>query len=66
MPSDNSTDLGANQVRGLEQQKDGHIHIYSPVLLFPGLNPDFISWGRFQLLLQDLVTIVDDARYGIS
>ena len=38
MPSDNSTDLGANQVSGLEQLKDGHPRIYSPVLLYPGLD----------------------------
>ena len=43
MPSDNSTDLGANQVSGLEQLKDGHPRIYSPVLLYPGLNTDVIS-----------------------
>ena len=61
MPSDNSTDLGANQVSGLEQLKDGHPRIYSPVLLYPGLNTDVISEGWFQLLLQDLsVSNIDD------
>ena len=66
MPSDNSTDLGANQVSGLEPQKDGHLHIYSPALLYPGLNTDVISEGWFQLLPQDFVSNVDDSRDGIS
>ena len=56
MPSDNRADLGANQVSGLEPQKDGHPHKYSPVLLYPGLNTDVISEGWFQLLLQDFVS----------
>ena len=56
MPSDNSTDLGGNQVSGLEQHKDGHIHIYSPVLMYPGLNTELISVGWFQLLPQDFVS----------
>ena len=38
VPSDNSTDLGGNQVSGLEQHNDGHLHIYSPVPLYPGVD----------------------------
>ena len=38
VPNDNSTDLGGNQVSGLEQHNDGHLHIYSPVLLYAGQN----------------------------
>ena len=56
VPSDSSADLGVNQVSGLEQHKDGHIHIYSPVLLYPGLNTEFISVGWFQLLPQTFVS----------
>ena len=64
MPSDNSIDLGANQVSGLEPQKDGHLHIHSPALLYPGLNTDVISEGLFQLLPQDFVSNVEDSRNG--
>ena len=38
MPCDNSNDPGSSQVTGVEHHNDGHIHIYSPVLLYPGLN----------------------------
>ena len=37
-PNDNSNHPGGNQVPGLEQHNDGRLHMYSPVLLFPGLN----------------------------
>ena len=47
-PSDNSYDPGGNQVPVLEQYKDEHQLIYSPVLLYPGLNTSFISERRFQ------------------
>ena len=66
VPNDNSTDLGGNQVSGLEQHKDGHLHIRSPLLLYPGLKTDIISEGLFQLLLQDFVSNIDEHRYGIN
>ena len=49
MPSDNNTDLGGNQVTGLDQHKDGHLCIYSSVLLYLGLNTYFLSETRFEL-----------------
>ena len=52
VPSGNSTDLGGNQESGLEQHNDGHIHIYSPVLVYPGLN----TWIR--LLTEELIELV--------
>ena len=44
------------QVPGLEQNKGGQLHVYSPVLLYPGLNAHSVCEGRFQLLLQDFVS----------
>ena len=66
MPSDNSTDLGENQVSGLELHKDGHIHIYSPVLLYPGRNTEFISVDGFSYCHRILsVRNIYEYRYGI-
>ena len=58
VPSDNSTDLGANQVRGLEQHKDGHLHIYSPALRYAGLNTliSFVTEGLIKSMVQDFVS----------
>ena len=39
VPCNNSNDPGNSQVTGgVVRHNDGHIHIYSPVLLYPGLN----------------------------
>ena len=54
-PSDNSYDPGGNQVPVLEQYKDEHLLIYSPVLLYPGLNTYFISERRFPILVEHFV-----------
>ena len=41
--NDKSYDPGSNQVPVLEQYKDGHLHLYSPLSLYPGLNTHFLS-----------------------
>ena len=38
VPSVNSDDPGSNKVPVPGEHKDGHLHIYSPVLLYPGLD----------------------------
>ena len=47
-PGNNRNDPGDNQVTGLEQHKDGHLHIHAAVLLLNGLNPYFFSGQMFQ------------------
>ena len=47
-PGNNRSDLGDNQVPGLEQHKDGHQHIHTAVLLLTGLNPYFYYGLMFQ------------------
>ena len=42
MPGDKSNDSGGIQVHVLEQHKNGHIHMYSNVLLYPWLNTYFV------------------------
>ena len=58
VPNDNSTDLGGNQVSGLEQHNDGHLHIYSPVLLYAGQNTwiSFVTEESIKLVVQDFVS----------
>ena len=46
VPGDKSNDSGGNQVPVLEQHKNDHIHIYSSVLLYPGLNTYFVVDGE--------------------
>ena len=48
-PGNNRNDPGDNQVTGLEQHKDGHLHIRTAVvLLLTGQNPYFLSAQMFQ------------------
>ena len=47
-PGNNRNDPGDNQVTGLEQHNDGHLHVQSAVLLLTGLNPYFSSGQMFQ------------------
>ena len=53
--NDNSNDPGGNQIPVLEQDKDDHLHIYSPLMLYIGLNTYFISERRFPILLEHFV-----------
>ena len=48
-PGNNRNDPGDNHVTGLEQHKDGHLHIRTAVvLLLTGKNPYFLSAQMFQ------------------
>ena len=48
-PGNNRNDPGDNQVTGLEQHKDGHLHIRTAVvLLLTGQNPYFLYAQMFQ------------------
>ena len=47
-PGNHRNDHGDNQVTGLEQHKDGHLHIHSAVLLLTGQDPYFSSGQMFQ------------------
>ena len=41
-PGNNRNDPGDNQVTGLDQHKDGHLHIHTAILLLTGLNLSLI------------------------
>ena len=47
-PDNNRNDPGDNQLTGLEQHKDGQLHIHTAVLLLTGQNPYFLSARIFQ------------------
>ena len=48
-PGNNRNDRGDNQVTGLEQHKDAHLHIRTAVvLLLTGQHPYFLSAQMFQ------------------
>ena len=47
-PGNHRNDHGKNQVTGLEQHKDGHLHVHTAVLLLTGQNPYFLSAQMFQ------------------
>ena len=53
--NNNSNDPGGNQIPVLEQHRDDHLHIHSPLMLYPGLNTYFISERRFPILLEHFV-----------
>ena len=53
--NNNSNDPGGNQIPVLEQHRDDHLHIHSPLMLYPGLNTYFISERRFPILVEHFV-----------
>ena len=47
-PGNNRNDPGDNQLTGLEQDKDGYLHMHTALLLLTGQNTYFISAQMFQ------------------